>query len=549
MKYIKRISAAKAAFVLCAVLMLLTAFLIHDDYGFTIDERAERNSTLVNYQFVLKTLFGHEVRVVDQDLTEFKDRYYGVALQMPMAVAEHLMHFQMPLHDVYTMRHLYCACLCIAGWICFYFFCQKALRSDWLALLGMLMVWLYPRFFGEQFTNIKDMVFAAVFSAGLLTVALCLENEGKWRYEVLTAFAGALSTNTRVLGLMPFGLLFGYRVLRDGFLLGLRGKAFWKNMLRYVAQLAMLFAFYILITPIAWTDPIGFFPKVLSTFSNYTAWAGQVYFLGTAYPASQLPWYYIPAWIGLSVPLWYLALSAASVPAQVKGAAEAFRGGRRKMTEWLLSDSRWYALCAVIVLLPLCAAAVRDTTLYHAWRHMYFLLPPLVVTALFGMRSLWRLMDKRRALRAVCGALACVLLASQAVWIVRQHPMEKVFFNAFGRRYADQLDKDYWCESTYDVYRMILRCDPSDRICVADYGYTDFTWYYFATDVEKQRLHLTPTASEETEYIISVVHPENQNAFEGFALIHEYQVDGVTVSRVFLREDVLADRFGGVYPE
>lgn len=532
----------RALFALALALMLAAAVCVFDNYGFTIDERAERNSTLVNYQFILKKLFGKEVRVIDQELESFKDRYYGVALQLPTAFLEHLTHFQMPLHDAFTMRHLYSACLCLAGWACFYFFCQKVFRNDWLALLGFLMVALYPRFFGEMFTNIKDLVFAAICCAELWCIALCLEHEGKWRYEWLAAFVGALCVNTRVLGLMLPLLLFGYRVLRDCALAPVRGRKFVKNLARYAAHLALMFGFYMLITPIAWVDPLGFFPKVLGTFSNYTAWGGEVLFLGKLYPASGLPWWYIPAWIGLTAPLWMLALALVSLLAE---------GGvlrKKKMRCWLLSHHRYFALCLVVILAPVAAMAVRDTTLYHSWRHMYFLFPPLAVLALFGAERLWQQLCKAW-MRAACAALVCVLLLGQGLWIAREHPLEKVYFNALGQRQERWMDRDYWCESVYDQYRYIEARDPASDVYVANYLYSDFTYYYYLTDEQKQRFHLTETESPQTEYIIATELKETAHSFPGFTCIREIRVDGVLASGLYLRDDVLQSRFGGRYPE
>lgn len=81
-----------------------------------------------------------------------------------------------------------------------------------------MMLALYPRFWGEQFTNIKDMVFMATCCWALLATALSLRHEGKWRWELLSALLFALCANTRIIGFLFPSLLFGYRVLRDGVL-------------------------------------------------------------------------------------------------------------------------------------------------------------------------------------------------------------------------------------------------------------------------------------------------------------------------------------------
>ena len=152
-----------AALFLLAV--LLVGLCTYQQYGITYDEAVERQSSIINYQYILKTLLHHDLQVVDQELATWKDRYYGVAFQLPMVLVEHLYNFTLPVHDVFVMRHLCTFLICFGGWVCLYVFLQKVFQNRWLSLLGLMMTVLYPRFFGEQFTNIKDMVFTAACCA------------------------------------------------------------------------------------------------------------------------------------------------------------------------------------------------------------------------------------------------------------------------------------------------------------------------------------------------------------------------------------------------
>lgn len=201
---------------LALLAMLIVGRYTYRDYGITVDETVERDSTLINYQYAFQTLFGRDLSLSDQPLETYKDRHYGVTLQMPTVMVEHLTGFTMPSRDIYMLRHLWTFLLCLSGLACFYLFLERVLSNRWYALLGLLMLALYPRFWGEQFTNIKDMVFMAACCWALLATALSLRHEGKWRWEILSALLFALCANTRVIGFLFPSLLFGYRVLRDG---------------------------------------------------------------------------------------------------------------------------------------------------------------------------------------------------------------------------------------------------------------------------------------------------------------------------------------------
>ena len=547
----KRLSTL--CFWLAVVAMLVVGRYTYQDYGMAIDEHWERKTAVLNYEHVVETLTDIEVEhSYEEDLSEYRERYYGAALQMPMVLVEHLTDFTMPLRDSFLLRHLYTFVLCAGGWMCFYLFCKKVFNNRWLALLGMLMVTLYPRFWGEQFTNIKDMPFTATCCAALLGTALCLDHEGKWRYEILCAFLYALCANTRFIGFMFPALLFGYRLIRDLWLEGIpkgEGKRWLvRNLLRYATQLVLMMGFYIVLSPGSWSNPWKFLVEVFATFSNYSTWSGQVLFLGTWYPGNQLPWYYLLTWILLSSPLWYLAL-------MLLGAVDAGReiavlAKSKRLARYLLDEYRYLVLCGVVALIPIVTPIFKEVTLYNAWRHIYYVFPALVVVALFGFRSLWRLLKNRRALRRLLAGLACVLLLYQVGWTAVNHPFEKVYFNAIGRQFADGLDRDYWYETDYHQLQRILRNDDSHRIQLVVDPYVDRTVLNYLPYEQQIRLLCWYDYPPHTEYLIDMANTVEPQTFDGFTPVYELRMkDGLLLSTLYVRDEVLKERFGGVYPE
>ena len=541
---------SRVCFCLVLAVMLIVGIYTYQDYGITLDEGVERKTAFLNYQYAYKRLTGETVgKFFNIELEEYKDRYYGVALQLPMVFAEHMTGFTMPLRDAFLMRHLYTFVLCMAGWVCFYLFCKQVFNNSWIALLGMLMVALYPRFWGEQFTNIKDMVFAASCCASMMGVAMCLKHEGKWKYEILGAVLNAVCANTRFIGFQFPALLFGYRILRDWFIDGSahgRGKAWIKGELpRYFCHLLLVLAVYFLISPASWENPLEYLSGVFRTFTNYSTWNGNVLFLGRFYPGDQLPWYYLLIWILLSAPLWYLLLAVIGIWDAGKAFAE-----KHGLKKWLAGEHRYFVFCLVIAAIPLTTPVFKEVTLYNSWRHAYYVFPALVVLALFGLRRLWCCMRSKRIMRQIMTVTICVMLSLQAGWTVYNHPYEKVYFNAVGRQNAELLDRDYWYETVYEQLQVILRNDETNLISLSSDGVISISVNNFLTEEEAKRFFVMDDELKMADYYIDGANTVRPESFEEYTPVYELRMkDGLVLSTIHIRNDVLEKRFNGVYPE
>lgn len=542
---------AIVCFWLALAAMMIVGRYTYQDYGITVDEDVERKTAFVNYQYAYERITGKTIRQFDIDLDTYHDRYYGAALQLPMVAVEHMTGFTMPIRDAFLVRHLYTFLLCTLGWICLYHFIRIVFRSRWPALLGMLMCALYPRFWGEQFTNIKDMVFAATCCAGLLGVALCLENEGKWRYEFFAAFVGAVCANTRFIGFQFPGLLFGYRILRD-FLLDGRAKTnlkpwFARVLPRYLAHIALLLTFYFLITPASWEKPFAYLMGVFQTFSNYTQWGGMVPFLGTMYRGSQLPWSYLITWVLISVPLWNIALMV--LGGCTAGATLLRQLKKKQRSVWLLDEHRYALLCAVVAAIPLLTPLFKEVTLYDSWRHAYYVFPMLVVLAVFGFRWLWRRFCKKGVTRLMAVGVLLCLFAGQIGWTVNNHPYEKVYFNPLGRRVAEAVDRDHWYESAYNLLQVVLENDDTSRITLASDGMIGITVFDFLPEEQARRFYVYYNGPDQVDYYVDGANTPQPERFDGYTPVYELRMkDGLVLSTLHIRNEVLQERFSGLYP-
>ena len=104
----KEISITLGAVALLIALALLVGFRTE---GVSTDEDRERVSSLVNYKYLVPSVENIVTDSVNfasiSDLSEWQDRAYGVTLQLPTVVIEHLFDFQMDLAAVFQIRHVY----------------------------------------------------------------------------------------------------------------------------------------------------------------------------------------------------------------------------------------------------------------------------------------------------------------------------------------------------------------------------------------------------------------------------------------------------------
>ena len=550
-KHQKALGSIGVALVMLGILVV--GLLTYQDYSVTVDENAERTTSMLNYQYLAEVISGREITQINGKLEDYMDRFYGVAYQLPMCWIEDLNNFEMTNQEIYMMRHLMNFLYCFIGWVCFYFFLKIVFKNRAIALLGMLMACLYPRFWGEQFNNIKDLIFTSSVCECLLCGALCLKHEGKWRYEVLFAFTGALCTNTRFIGIMIPLCFFGYRLIRDLWLergTDLRESADkplgWR-IFRYAMELVMLVGFYVLITPASWQNPVEFFGNVTNLFSNFSRWDGDIMFLGQMIPGDDLPWYYVPVWMAVSLPLWYVILLVAEL---IAGLVVLIRGIiRREFKPYLMGDRRWGLLCFLIAAAPIASMLFHKTTLYNGWRHMFYLTPLCIVLMLFALRGLWRGLCRLQLpkaprlcpiTRGICAALCVGLLGYQTAWIARWHPLEKIYFNPIGKTVAEGMDRDWWFESIYTQYQYIYTIADSEPITISCHHLGALPYMYRVSQEEKDKIIMVTEGKTDAEYIIETFE-ELPNVIIGdyYTCVHELKVDDVPISRVYVRNDVV----------
>jgi len=511
--------------VIFLVLYLAVGLAVYDDYSVSTDEPYERQTMWVNINYI-STLLGREPMDV-QALSTYDDKYYGSVMQMPAVVLEMGKNSQA---DIYKVRHLYTFGICLVGYAAFFMLCRRLLKSNWLSLMGTAMLALFPRFFAEQFYNIKDLVFLAVFVTGMLVTVELIESRFSWKWMIVFAFISALATVTRMPGIILFFIVLGYMWL--AFLLkNVCGDSYeltWKKILPLTAGMTALFIFFfVLLLPGLWEAPVKNAVEFFVEFSDLTDGEGSLIFMGQDWNSIELPWYYIPVWLLITLPVWYLICFVLAFLAFVREIVTGIKN-KKNVLSLLVFEHKYWLWSILLAALPWAAMVIVGSTLYNAWRHCYFLLAPLLVFTLLGIRKL--LEHKNRIMTAAVTGLAMVGLLTQIGWICVNHPFEMVYFNRVGREYAEYFDRDYWHLSELHAYRYIAEHDDSEKITIASSGSK-----LFRLALSGEELKRLEFSDDQPEYYIDTYRGVVGNSVEksGYEEWYTIEVDGFKVVSVF----------------
>ncbi len=544
--FFSRCLVSKKTLILVFALFFICGALLFDDYGISNDEETERMSSMVNYVNVMGPLMRNSERASVREAAEntpalatYQDRFYGTALQCITVFAEHLFGFQMPEREVYLMRHAFVFLNYFAAGICFCLIIRRRFGNTVLPLLGALAFMLYPRFFGEAFYNIKDSLFFSwMVISGYFTLRWL--EERRVRYYCPAAAALAVATNTRILGLSLLLLACAFAAI-----ISIKKKeAFLRAAGRPLALFGLTLAFWVLITPFLWENPVKNIIDTFVLFSNFSNWDGLHLYMGEMI-TRHVPWHYIPVWMGITIPIPYIAMffvGTAGICVKAfrlmrnKGVPDA--GGRKRKSRKGDSVGSMHAgvhlydlFMAALFFCTLLGFIALRITMYEGWRHAYGIYFPFIYIAVYGLAAAIDFFkDKHIALRRAGG---CAVFASFAFlfgWIIVNHPYEYVFFNSAGRLVAERnFAMDFWDISQTDMVRYVLSRDDRPELMIHSFGGPDI----LLSDEERERVVITHLTDADY-YLRSSREPyESRVVPEGYREEASIMVDGMKISTLY----------------
>ncbi|GET38830.1 hypothetical protein [Microseira wollei] len=284
-----------------------------NNYGVSWDEPIHIKNVGWNYELILKNqplpkhpadikYYGVAFDIAAETLYQLKNGFPRIEINRDRFVLKHAVTF---LFSVLA----YVSVAGIVGIFC----------GAEYAWLGSITLALFPGFWGHSFFNPKDIPFAVLFTLSTWMGAYLVEGYSKLdekvkigfnRFSITSILFGVLVgllTIARIGGFVFLGFIpFTYIVTRVGTEKITRYT--YKNI--FISWILIFISWAIVTTvchPVSWSNPVGWFLEAFEYHSNH-GWVGTVLFDGKFILGSQLPWYYLPRIVTITVPEIFLLL-------------------------------------------------------------------------------------------------------------------------------------------------------------------------------------------------------------------------------------------------
>ena len=454
---------------------LIAGLAVLDDYAGHFDEVIQRQDAEAN----LRYLSDGDIDAFTSGLYVDHDKFYGMAFEAPLLLAERAFGIDDAPRAVNLSRHLHSRLLFLAGGLFAYLLALRLFGSRLLALFAMGFFLLHPRLYGHSFFNAKDIPFLVMFIVALFLTHRAFKRDSLTAFALLGAAVGIL-VNLRIMGIILLAAVPALRALDFALALG------WAERKRVlvttgVFALAAALTAYALL-PYLWADPVGRAAEWWTILSNHPVSLLE-FFRGTLYWSRAFPSEYLPVWFSITSPPFALLLGGVGAGAILVAAARAPRKALR--TEGL----RFGLLLAGCFALPVLAVMLPGGNIYNGWRQMYFLWAPFALLGAFGLQWLVSALGRRCFRAAVYGA-ALAGAAAMIVSMALLHPHQHIYFNLFADRVTPehlrwQYSMDYWGISTRFTRKHLANSSSLDVVRSAP----GQSWFRSARELHRVKVY------------------------------------------------------------
>ena len=416
------LTARATAFLLVVAFLLMP--VLSFDFGITYDEprRAAHGDMIVDYY----ASGFKDTRALEPEPEALK--YYGALFDSFTSVLHELTQL-----DLYPLRHLVNSLL---GCLLLFYVCRLAasLYGQYAGLAALLLMLISPRFIGHSMNNPKDIPFAAFFLAAtyyLLQFTHTRHIYARKHIGLFVLFASLclMIRPGALLLLFYLACILGFAVLREALQSGrLDRRQILSAATLGALALILVFPLGTMFWPWAQLNPYWRPVEALQAVSRFP-WQDMVLYQGEQILSANMPWHYIPTWIGITTPLVVLLF---------------FFSG---LWRTAYKHEGKTVLLAFFTLFPLAYVIIKGAVVYDGYRHLFFVYPMMVVLAAGALVWSIELAAKRKLYAAVLAVLVVAGSYHSIYYIFRDHPNEVVYFNQIvggveGALYEYELD--YW---------------------------------------------------------------------------------------------------------
>ena len=443
---------------------------IYKDYGISFDENINRDNGFVSLKYIFEKIgINADLSkfVVDiPNLSDYKDKAYGVVFDLPLAFFEFLFDID-NTRDAFLFRHLINFILFFISTIVFFILCNLIFQDKVLSLIGSLTLILSPRIFAESFYNPKDIIFMSLFIIATLFSVKFLRDKNN-SSMILAVFFTSLAVGVRIVGIyLPLITLFFFLFNTDNT----------NNKFKIFSSIKYLFlflGFLVFLWPFLWEDTFLNLLVAFNEFKNYP-WKGEILYFGKFINAEFTPWHYFFVWFLLTTPIIFSVII-------ILGVIYTFFIFFRNLfqIEVIKNNNLWrenYEMFGIFFLMvtitPILSVILFNSTLYSGWRQLYFLYPPLIILGLFFLNFLKKINIKYFKIFILIFSIQSLFSIYN---IIKMHPHQHVYFNGLANSFIKgKFALDYWGVSNFQTLNHLLKNTNNDEfpVKISSSSFTD----------------------------------------------------------------------------
>ena len=485
--------------------MFFIGIYISKDFGISWDESHHRDSGQRVLVYLVK-FFGLDwIKPIPVGLENFNylEKMYGPIFDTFSAMIEESLQIN-DFKNIYTMRHTLNFIFYFLGYLSYFFFLKLLFPKNNYVLILSFFYLFHPRLFGQGFFNPKDSILQAYISLSLIPIARSFLYF-KFKDIVLSAIAIGIAISTKIVSIyLPF--LFSFFYLLIGHFKNIN----FKNILKNVLLFYLLLLFFVFIFWPPWTNPIKSIIDLFLVLKQYP-FAGENFIMGEYISRFDLPWYYVPLWVGVTTPLTFIIFFFI-------GICKNFRLLIGELSERTLINN--FMLAGFLS--PVLAIIFLGSSLYGGWRHMFFIYPFLAYFMIIGFIFTLDWIASYLAFKKnyIVLSLGIIVFSSPIFSIIKTHPNQPVYFNILaGKDPMLSFEGDAWGTSYRQGLEWIIENDDRDSILVSIHNSPGSRNRHMIPINDRKRLHFqfisTPSKINKIpgDYFITNFYGEQPNLY------------------------------------
>jgi hypothetical protein len=436
---------------------------------------------------------------------------HGVAYDFPLVVLERLFRIADSM-QVYQFRTLMNFGVFMLGTFSIYLLAARRFNSKYIGLLTATFFVLSPRIFAAGFYSPSDMVFASFFALGINLSIRFIDNQ-KVSSAILAGLVCGYATDIRLLGIVAFPIIV------SAYLSYHFRKISWSWKLLVAYSISFIFSVY-LFFPYLWENPIARFFEVFGSLSKYN-WGGRNLYFGEFISASDLPWHYIPVWISITTPIFYLVFFLLGTLGVLRELIRFDELNFEKLQDYIFLG---------LAVLPIFSVIALNSVLYDSWRHLFFVYPFFLLVAVKGWVEISPKQYPLSKISLLKYIATFICLIQITFWMVSNNPRQYLYFNSFAgtSNLQTKWEMDYLGLSNKDLIQFLFENTELNKVRVGIGSFTPFDMSLKVVPEDlRDRMTIVPLESK-PDFIVNNFRLPSKNlseALRGYTLLKRFSID------------------------